>query len=180
MKNIVKDAVPLHCAQWHELNIIISHLCDSCSPTCPTAPQSCLQAGNEPLFFWLQEPDSDKDDEMLLRCNKAVHGTKWTPAAGAPSGTTAQGASATGSTGAAQGAATAGTAQAAAAPAAPGGHAAPGAAGAPNSQQLAHLQCAAPLFCAALQLSGLSLRLCVAHAKLLEAALHQHVQITYP
>jgi hypothetical protein len=31
------------------------------------------------VYFWLQEPASDKDEELLLRCNKAVHGMGWSP-----------------------------------------------------------------------------------------------------
>jgi hypothetical protein len=31
------------------------------------------------VYFWLQEPASDKDEEILLRCNKAVHGLAWNP-----------------------------------------------------------------------------------------------------
>ena len=40
------------------------------------------------MFFWMQEPEKDKDAEMLVRCNKAVKGASWqppgTPAVGAP------------------------------------------------------------------------------------------------
>lgn len=43
-----------------------------------------MQEPDSTMFFWLQEPESDKDDELVSRCNKAVHGLRWTPEGEAP------------------------------------------------------------------------------------------------
>lgn len=36
------------------------------------------------LFFWLQEPDTMWDDDLVMRLNKAIVGNHWKPAAAAP------------------------------------------------------------------------------------------------
>ena len=56
-----------------------------------------VQSADSTLFFWLQEPEKDKDGELLLRCNKAIHGKAWQPPGQAGS-SAAAGAATTGAT----------------------------------------------------------------------------------
>jgi hypothetical protein len=38
-----------------------------------------LQAPSRNMFFWMQEPEMNKDEELLLRCNISIHGMTWHP-----------------------------------------------------------------------------------------------------